>query len=93
MLAIFSLDESTIKSFYKDLKGTLKIVRKTHSIGHECKNRRSARSKIILNIELYESCEFVADKNMLIELESQLSLAEDLTMKKGWLYSCGRFLV
>lgn len=56
------LDESMIKSFHRDLKGKMKIIRKPRPIGNECKNLCDARSKIVLNIELYEGREFMAEK-------------------------------
>ena len=40
----------------------MKIIRKLCPIGNECKNVCDARSKIVLNIKLYEGSEFITDK-------------------------------
>ena len=51
-----------IKSFHIDLKGKMKIIRKPCPIGNGCKNFYNTKLKILLNIELYEGHEFMADK-------------------------------
>ena len=56
------LDESMIKSYHRNLKGKMKIIRKPRPIGNELKNLCDARSKIVLNIELYEGRELMATK-------------------------------
>ena len=57
------LDESMIKSYHRNLKGKLKIIRKPRPIGNECKNLCDARSKIVLNLELYEGKNLMASKD------------------------------
>ena len=50
-----TLDESMIKSFHRNLKGKIKIIRKPRPIGNEIKNLSDAMSNIVLNLELYKA--------------------------------------
>ena len=47
-----TLDESMIKSFHRNLKGKIKIIRKPRPIGNEIKTLSNAMSNIVLNLEL-----------------------------------------
>ena len=47
-----TLDELMIKSFHRNLKGKIKIIRKSRPIGDEIKNLSDAASDIVLNLEL-----------------------------------------
>ena len=49
-----TLDKSMIKSFHRNLRGKIKIIRKPRPIGNEIKNLADAASQIVLNLELYE---------------------------------------
>ena len=62
------LDESMVKSFHKNLKGKMKIIRKLHPIGNEFKTLFDARSKIILYMELYECKEMMQRKDYVSEV-------------------------
>ena len=58
-----TLDESMIKSFHRNLKGKIKIIRKPHPIGNEIKNMADAVTKIVMNMELYEGKEYMKEKD------------------------------
>ena len=49
-----TLDESMIKSFHRNLKGKIKVIRKPRPIANEIKNMADAVTKIVMNMELYE---------------------------------------
>ena len=57
------LDESMIKSFHRNLKGKIKIIRKPRPIGNEIKNMADAVTKIVMNMELYEGKEYMKEKD------------------------------
>ena len=57
-----TLDESMIKSFHRDLKGKIKIIRKPRPIGNEIKNLADAKTNIVLHMELYEGKEYMQNK-------------------------------
>ena len=57
-----TIDESMIKSYHRDLKGKMKIIRKPRPIGNEVKNMADAQTNIVLHIELYEGCEIMSGK-------------------------------
>ena len=58
-----TLDESMIKSFHRNLKGKIKIIRKPCPIGNEIKNMADAVTKIVMSIELYEGKEYMKEKD------------------------------
>ena len=58
-----TLDESMIKSFHRNLKGQIKIIRKPHLVGNEIKNMADAVTKIVMNMELYEGKEYMKEKD------------------------------
>ena len=43
-----------IKSFYQNMKGKIKIIRKLRPIDNKIKNLSDATSNIVLNMELYK---------------------------------------
>ena len=47
------LGESMIKSYHRNLKGKIKIIRKPSPIRNEIKNMSDAMSQIVINLELY----------------------------------------
>ena len=56
------IDESMVKSFHKNLKGTMKIIRKPRPIGNEFKVLSDGYSQIVLHVELYEGKEIMQTK-------------------------------
>ena len=56
------LDENTVKSFHKGLKGKEKIIRKLHPIGNEFKNVADGNTNMVTNLELYEGKEYNANQ-------------------------------
>ena len=56
------IDESMVKSFAKNLKGKMKIIRKPRPIGNEFKTLCDADTKIVLHMELYEGKEYMKNK-------------------------------
>ena len=59
---IITLDESMIKSYHRNLKGKIKIKRKSRPIGNEIKDLADARSCIAVKLELYEGKETMKEK-------------------------------
>ena len=45
-----TLDESMIKSYHKNLKGKIKIIRKLRLIRNEIKDMSDAMSQIVINL-------------------------------------------
>ena len=52
-----------IKSFHRNLKGKIKIIRKPRPIGNEIKNLSDVMSNIVLNLELYEGKGIISGKD------------------------------
>ena len=52
-----------IKSFHRNLKGKIKLIRKPRPIGNEIKNLSDAASNIVLKLELYEGKDIMNDKD------------------------------
>lgn len=52
--SFITLNESMIKSFHRNLKVKIKIIRKPRPIGNEIKNLAAGPSEIVLNLQLYE---------------------------------------
>ena len=50
-----------IKSFHHDIKGKVKIIRKSRPVGNEIRNMSDALSHIVMNLVLYEGKELMAD--------------------------------
>ena len=84
------LDEAMLKSYHKDLKGKMKIIRKPRPIGNECQVCCDAKSQIVLNIELYEGREPMGEKEFVRELGA--TTAVTLRLTAPWKYS-GRVVV
>ena len=59
---VLVMDESMVKSFHHNLKGKIKIIRKPRPIGNEFKNVCCGLSRIVVNIELFEGKEIMAEK-------------------------------
>ena len=51
-----------IKSYHRNLKGKIKIKRKSRPIGNEIKDLADARSCIAVKLELYEGKETMKEK-------------------------------
>ena len=58
-----TLDESMIKSYHRNLKGKMRIIRKPRPTGSEIKNLSDPASNIVLNMELYEGKDIMAAKD------------------------------
>ena len=48
--SFINIDESIIKSFHRNLKGKIKIIRTPRPIGKELKNLADGTSQIVLNL-------------------------------------------
>ena len=59
---LLCIEESMVKSFHRNLKGKMKIIRKRRPIGNELKTVCDGRSNIVLHIELYERKELMKNK-------------------------------
>ena len=57
-----TLDESMIKSYHRNLKGKIKIIKKPRPIGNEIKNMCDGMSQIVINLELYEGKDIMSGK-------------------------------
>ena len=57
-----TLDENMIKSFHRNLKEKIKIIRKPRPIGNEIKNLSDVMSNIVLNLELYEGKGIIVER-------------------------------
>ena len=52
-----------IKSFYQNMKGKIKIIRKLRPIDNKIKNLSDATSNIVLNMELYKGKTIMSGKD------------------------------
>ena len=48
---VLVVDESMVKSFHRNLKGKMKIIRKPRPLGNKFKTLCDGRSKVVLHIE------------------------------------------
>ena len=62
------LDEFIVKSFHKNLKWKMKIIKELHPIGNEFKTLFDARSKIVLYMEWYQAKEMMQRKDYVSEV-------------------------
>ena len=53
-----------IKSFHRNLRGKIKIIRKPRPVGNEAKNLTDAASQIVSNLELYEGKEPMSTREL-----------------------------
>ena len=74
-----TLDESMIKAFHRDLKGKMKIKRKPRPIGNEIKDLADASSNIVIQMELYEGKEDMAEKEHVKKLGATCATSLRLT--------------
>lgn len=74
-----TLDESMIKSYHRNLKGKIKIIRKPRPIGNEIKNLSDAKTNIVLHMELYEGKDDMKDKRYTKELGATTATCLRLT--------------
>ena len=74
-----TLDESMIKSFHRNLKGKIKIIRKPRPIGNEIKNLSDAMSNIVLNLELYKGKEIMSEKDFVKQYGAATATTLQLT--------------
>ena len=84
------VDESMIKSFHRNLLGKMKIKRKPRPIGNELKTCCDCRSKIVINMELYEGVQRMREKEGVQELGA--TTATTLRLTEPWRGS-GRVVV
>ena len=52
-----------VKSFHRNLKVKINIIRKLRPIGNEIKNMVGGHFKIVVNMELYEGKDLMKDKD------------------------------
>ena len=84
------LDESMIKSFHRNLKGKMKIIRKPRPIGNEIKNMSDGATNIATVLELYEGREIMSQKEWVKEYGATTATVLRLTQD---LHSTGRIVV
>ena len=84
------LDESMVKSFHRNLKGKMKIIRKPRPIGNEFKNLCDGHTQIVLFLELYEGKELMQDKEHVSEYGA--TSATCLRLTEPWKHS-GRIVI
>jgi hypothetical protein len=60
--SFLTADESMIKSFHRNLRGKIKIIRKPRPVGNEIKNLADGASQIVVNLELYEGKDVMVSK-------------------------------
>ena len=73
------IDESMIKSYHRNLKGKMKIIRKPRPIGNELKTMSDGKSKIVIHMELHEGKEDMVDKDYVQEFGATTSCCLRLT--------------
>ena len=74
-----TLDESIIKSYHRNLKGKIKIIRKPRSTGNEIKNMCDGMSQIVINLELYEGKDITSGKDHVREYGATTATTLHLT--------------
>ena len=87
---VLVIDESMVKSFHRNLKGKMKIIRKPCPIGNEYKTLCDGRSYVVLHIELYEGKEYMKDKEHVTEYGA--TTATTLRLTDYW-KNTGRIVV
>ena len=66
-----TLNESMIKSYHRNLKGKIKIIRKPRPIGSDIKNMCDGMSQILINLELYEGKDICLGRIMFVNMGLQ----------------------
>ena len=74
-----TLDESMTKSYDRNLKGKIKIIRRPRSIGNEIKNMCDGMSQIVINLELYEGKDIMPGKDHVCEYGATTAMTLHLT--------------
>ena len=68
-----------IKTFHRNLKGKIKIIRKPRPIGNEIKNLSDVMSNIVLNLELYEGKGIISGKDFVKKYGATTAITLPLT--------------
>ena len=81
-----TLDESMIKAFHRDLKGKMKIKHKPRPIGNEIKDLADASSNIVIQMELYEGKEDMAEKEHVKKLGATCATSLKTNQALSWVW-------